>query len=154
LDNDTAGFLYFARTQETYDKYKTLQREWKIQKFYLAQIYGKLKIENWPVLEGGKLEIKLPIKHRTSEKMIAIQNPRDALKGRWKEHQAITTAELVHYDSQRDISTLLVSITKGIRHQIRVHLASACYPIIWDCLYGMSGNEEYLHLRSIGFQIP
>jgi 23S rRNA-/tRNA-specific pseudouridylate synthase len=27
LDNDTAGFLYFARTQETYDKYKTLQRE-------------------------------------------------------------------------------------------------------------------------------
>jgi 23S rRNA pseudouridine1911/1915/1917 synthase len=75
------------------------------------------------------------------------------LKGRWKEHQVTTQIEVIRYDPQKDISTLLVMISKGIRHQIRVHLASQGHPIIWDMLYGKKENEGYLHLRSIGFQI-
>lgn len=38
LDNDTGGFLYFARNQKAYDVYKELQKEEKITKYYLAQV--------------------------------------------------------------------------------------------------------------------
>jgi hypothetical protein len=38
LDNETAGFLYFAKTQEAFDRYRQLQSEGKINKWYIAQI--------------------------------------------------------------------------------------------------------------------
>lgn len=38
LDNETAGFLYFAKTQEAFDRYRQLQSEGKINKRYIAQI--------------------------------------------------------------------------------------------------------------------
>jgi len=38
LDNETAGLLYFAKTQEAFDKYRHLQSEGKINKWYIAQI--------------------------------------------------------------------------------------------------------------------
>ena len=38
LDNETAGFLYFAKTTEAFDRYRHLQSEGKINKRYIAQI--------------------------------------------------------------------------------------------------------------------
>lgn len=38
LDNETAGFLYFAKTQEAFDRYRQLQTEGKINKWYIAQV--------------------------------------------------------------------------------------------------------------------
>lgn len=38
LDNETAGFLYFAKTQEAFDRYRQLQAEGKVNKWYIAQI--------------------------------------------------------------------------------------------------------------------
>lgn len=38
LDNETAGFLYFAKTQEAFERYRQLQTEGKIHKRYIAQI--------------------------------------------------------------------------------------------------------------------
>jgi 23S rRNA-/tRNA-specific pseudouridylate synthase len=89
--------------------------------------------------------------HRSLEKMIAIKDAKDVKKGRWKEHKVETFVELLEYDKKFNISTLLVKIHKGIRHQIRVHLASIDFPIIGDPLYGESAKDEVLHLRSVGF---
>ena len=38
LDNETAGFLYFAKTQEAFDRYRQLQSEGRVHKWYIAQI--------------------------------------------------------------------------------------------------------------------
>ncbi|MEI6672470.1 MAG: pseudouridine synthase [bacterium] len=38
LDNETAGFLYFAKTQTAFDRYRQLQSEGKIHKWYIAKI--------------------------------------------------------------------------------------------------------------------
>lgn len=38
LDNETAGFLYFAKTKEAFDRYRELQAEGKVNKRYIAQI--------------------------------------------------------------------------------------------------------------------
>ncbi|MEI6774989.1 MAG: pseudouridine synthase [bacterium] len=38
LDNETAGFLYFAKTQKAFDRYRQLQTEGKVNKRYIAQV--------------------------------------------------------------------------------------------------------------------
>jgi 23S rRNA-/tRNA-specific pseudouridylate synthase len=117
LDNETAGFLYFAKTQEAFDKYRQLQSEGKINKWYIAQIQG--------VPNESAFEIDMPImRHKHKEdRMIFIRSPKDKLKGRSKIHNPSTIVKVLHTDKKTGISTLLVGIYKGVRHQIRVHLA-------------------------------
>ena len=38
LDNETAGFLYFAKSKEAFEKYRKFQSEGKVHKRYIAQI--------------------------------------------------------------------------------------------------------------------
>ena len=143
LDNDTAGFLYFVRSAQAKNKFLQFQKSWHIHKYYLAQVHGN----------GESQTIDNPIMHHKTqaEKMIVIKKPDTTVLWRAKPHYVHTRIENVHYDPQTNISTLLVTIDKGIRHQIRVHLASIWYPIIGDSLYGKKG--PHLHLWSIGFDL-
>ena len=65
LDNDTSGYLYFAKNFETYKKYKILQNRWKIYKIYVADVFGDYK-KFWKPI------IAYPIMHHKflKEKMI------------------------------------------------------------------------------------
>lgn len=45
LDNDTAGFLYFAKTPEIKEKYKKLQKSNAFYKLYVCDVYGKVSLE-------------------------------------------------------------------------------------------------------------
>ena len=153
LDNDTAGFLYFAKDVDTFDRYRHLQSQNHIEKHYIAQVFGSVL----PLLDKGGVRggfvVDFPIMHRSAEKMIAITDPKLIIKGRWQQHHVQTFVETLNYDPQTNISTLLVKIHKGIRHQIRVHLASVGFPIIGDPLYGENVRNDILHLRSIWFTI-
>jgi len=53
LDNETAGFLYFAKTPEAFAHFKSLQKSGSIKKYYLAQINGKLSLQD-KKMEDGK----------------------------------------------------------------------------------------------------
>lgn len=147
LDNETAGFLYFAKTQEAFDRYRHLQSEGKINKRYIAQI-------QWIPNETA-FEIDMPIMHHKhkEDRMIFIRGPKDELKGRSKVHHPSTIVKVLHTDTKTDVSTLLVGIYKGVRHQIRVHLAGIGYPVIGDTLYGKDTTPGKLRLWSVGFQI-
>jgi len=160
LDNDTAGFLYFAKDLSTFDQYRQLQAQNCSEKHYIAQVQGNITESSLRAASRHprrfgvwKQTISFPIMHRSLEKMIAIKDPKDLKKGRWKEHTIQTFVELLNYDKKSDISTLLVKIHKWIRHQIRVHLASIGFPIVGDSLYGENKDNEHLHLRSVGFNI-
>jgi 23S rRNA-/tRNA-specific pseudouridylate synthase len=90
--------------------------------------------------------------HRSiPEKMIAIRDSKDIRLWRSQQHHVATEIEILHYDDKEDITTILATITRGIRHQIRVHLASIGDVIIGDTLYGKKDGE--LHLRSIWFTL-
>lgn len=56
----------------------------------------------------------------------------------------------MHYDKKTNTSDIMIRITKGIRHQIRAHLASIGYPIIGDTIYSKQQHNSPLQLRSIG----
>lgn len=147
LDNETAGFLYFAKTQEAFDRYRQLQSEGKVHKRYIAQI-------QWTPKDSA-FEIDMPIMHHRhkEDRMIFIHSPKDELKGRSKVHHPKTIVKVLHTNPSTGISTLLVGIYKGVRHQIRVHLAGIGYPVIGDPLYGKDTKPGNLRLRSVGFQI-
>ena len=69
------------------------------------------------------------------DKMIVIQNPHDLRFGRSQQHDVSTQIEILHYDEKNNRTTILATITRGIRHQIRVHLASNGTAILGDSLY-------------------
>jgi 23S rRNA-/tRNA-specific pseudouridylate synthase len=47
------------------------------------------------------------------------------------------------------VTTLLVTISKWIRHQIRAHLSSIWFPIVWEKIYIKKAWSEKLQLFCI-----
>jgi 23S rRNA pseudouridine1911/1915/1917 synthase len=146
LDNETSWLLYFAKNLEIFDKYRQWQKEGKIKKFYIAQVFWKFNY--------NKIEINYPIMHHKSkaDRMIFIKTPKDLLKWRSRQHNVKTDVQLLNYNEHSNISTLQIMITKWIRHQIRVHLSSLWYPIIWDSIYSNNfkqKSDQNLRLWSI-----
>ena len=140
LDNDTWGLVYFAWNKRFFNKYKKLQLQWKVEKFYIAEVVGKV--------EFFEKELDYPIMHHKGDKkMVTLTKKYDQKKWRWKIHNRITYIQVQKYDSKTDTTTLKVKIHRWIRHQIRVHLATLWYPIIWDKLYWWKENN-ILHLWS------
>ncbi len=152
LDNETAGLLYFAKTLSTSDDYRQQQVQLNVKKHYIAQISGKFN-NNTPLKLWNGGIIDFPIMHRSSKRMIAIKTSKDIKKWSWKQHQVQTLIEFLEYDPKYNISTLLVTIHKGIRHQIRVHLASIASPIIWDSIYNTDSSHWALNLWSVWCEI-
>lgn len=165
LDNETGGFLYFARSPEAFAHFKSLQKSELVKKFYLAQTEWELKHGNMEIWKNeGKnhtflhpsippsFHIQFPIMHSKSnpEKMVAIRDVKDVRLGRSQLHEVSTQIDILQYDKKTNVTTMLATITKGVRHQIRVHMANNGTAIIGDNVYGKT--KDFLHLRSIGFQ--
>lgn len=151
LDNDTGGFLYFAKNIESYELYKEQQQKLAIQKMYITQVHGNPFFKS----NEGFITIETPIMHHRfdNQKMIFINHEKDKNQWRWEPHLVSTTIELISYDQEKNISLLRVMIHKWIRHQIRVHLKSIWAPILGDKLYGPKQPiSDTLHLRSIGMK--
>lgn len=151
LDNDTWGFLYFAKNPQSYQLYKDQQKKWEIQKMYLAEVYGN------PFFKANSIitTIETPIMHHRfdEEKMIVLIDEKDKNNGRWIPHKVSTTIELIDYNKEKNTSLLRIMIHKGTRHQIRVHCKSIWAPIVGDPLYWPKPLiSDTLHLRSIGMK--
>lgn len=124
LDNATAWLLFFAKNQIIFHSYKEAQADWKIQKIYYADLYGHIT--------NAKVVINNPIYHHYSD------NSRMTLEqriGRWKGNEAETIIEPYYYDPIRNITSCIVTITKWVRHQIRIHCASIGHHINGDRVY-------------------
>jgi len=153
LDWPTTWLLYFAKNLKVYNKFRELQKDWKIDKYYLAVVYGNIQDwvdENWNV-------INYPIMHHryNDDRMVVIRWDWDSLKWKWNIHEVETEICEIDYDEKDNLSIILVKIHKWIRHQIRAHLSSIWYPICGDTLYCKSKNQAFnkLQLFSIWMNI-
>jgi 23S rRNA pseudouridine1911/1915/1917 synthase len=177
LDTDTSGLLYFARSREVYEQYRAWQRAGIIQKYYLAQVWWDVgrnvkKIDDWQLtIDGGNTGfvesqadgfiLRFPIMHHRhdAERMSSVQTPAAveqlARRGRGNILTPETFVSVVSYDREDNTSIVRVMIRQGVRHQIRVHLATLGNPILGDLLYGSKDAwyASLLQLVSAGCKI-
>ena len=144
LDNETMGLLYFAKNPLFKQKYLELQEQNLILKYYLADVY-------WEFYEDERT-ITYPIAHHAfdEKKMVAVKSATE--KFRWKPNNVETQVKKIFYDTEKNITTLLVTIHKRIRHQIRCHLSSIGYPIVGEKIYIKKKSSENLCLWSLWLQ--
>ncbi|HKN00148.1 MAG TPA: RluA family pseudouridine synthase [Candidatus Binataceae bacterium] len=149
LDNGTSGALLIARTQESFAKLRAAIRGGKILRTYEALVAGNLPT---------RLELNHPIAHHpvNPEKMTLGDSSSQQRKRAGR--IAVTIVEPI----RRIAASTLVRVTPrtGSRHQIRVHLANAGFPIVGDVLYGgpkvdaLLEGRFWLHLREVELGSP
>ena len=140
LDWPTMWLLYFAKNSKIYNKFRELQKEWKVDKFYVAVVYGNIQKwvdENWNVISYLIMHHKY-----NDDRMVVIRWGWDSSKWKWNLHEVETEICEIEYDEKENLSTIVVKIHKWIRHQIRAHLSSIWYPICGDNLYCKSKNQS------------
>ncbi len=150
LDNGTSGALIIARNPASFAFLRGAIRGGRIERHYLALLSGH---------PGAKLELAAPIAHhpKNPRKMIVVGEQAPAA-GRAAARPAFTIAEPV----RRIGACTLVRVTpkSGMRHQIRVHLADAGFPLMGDELYGgpplngLPPGRFFLHLSAMRFLSP
>ena len=71
LDNNTWWLLYFAKSKEIFEEYKKLQWEFKIDKYYIANVYWNIRYSN----KDWQLKIDYPIMHSRyfHDRMITVK---------------------------------------------------------------------------------
>ncbi len=137
LDTHTSGLVVFARNQAFYDKLSACQDNGEFVKTYIAHTDGK---------DIGKTEI--------SSYFRAFGPGRRMVKA---ESDASKAGSSVLYSTKIRFlgkGVYECTISKGFRHQIRVHLASSGCPIKGDCLYNPSSEEVFMHLECIQVSWP
>jgi len=118
LDKDTSGLLVIARTPKAYEDLTTAFAERRVDKRYLALVYGT------PKEPAGRIEASIG-RHPTRRKEMAVRSA-----GR----PALTLYKTL--GTNNGISALELNLATGRTHQIRVHLKSVGLPLIGDPLYG------------------
>lgn len=153
LDSATTWLLYFAKNPKIYSRFREMQQQNKIDKYYVAVVYGQIFsriVQNWNI-------INYPIMHHkfSDDRMIVVKSEWDEKKWKWKQHFVCTEICEYEYLHEENISVVLVKIHKWIRHQIRAHLSSIWFPICGDKLYCKSKNQKFdkLQLFSVWIQI-
>lgn len=143
LDTDTCWLLYFAKTRDIKNAWKSLQKKWAITKYYIADVPGnvtwKMRVIGYPIIHHPQ----------SKDRMICLSNSANNIYHKSKLLYCETRVEKLYYDEVRNFSCLLVSINKWVRHQIRCHLAAIGSPIVGERLYKKKKDTGILHLRSI-----
>ncbi len=130
LDKDTSGLIIFAKSEELQFKLSDIFKQRKIEKKYIAVVYGKLNetrgIITYPIA-----------RHKQNRKIMCVSN-----NGK----PAIT--EFVLKDYANNYSLLELDLKTGRTHQIRVHLKAINHPIVGDSLYSTAKKNIRLMLHS------
>jgi 23S rRNA pseudouridine1911/1915/1917 synthase len=146
LDRGTSGLLLIAKNQKSFEYLKEQFQERKIQKTYVALVYGQLK--------NKRAVIETPL-----GKLGTRQTTRVHGKNELKEKIAITEYAVLKEFS--NYSLLEVMPRTGRTHQIRVHLKSIGHPVVCDPLY--AGKKAvcpselgrlFLHAQKLSFVSP
>ncbi|OEU64719.1 MAG: pseudouridine synthase [Desulfovibrio sp. S3730MH75] len=137
LDNSTSGILLVAFGHDASRRFKGFEEAGQVEKEYLARVVGSPRPE---FVVKNELDTD-------SRAVTKVLDDDAADRLRWS--YADRVAEL-----DAGVSLVKVRISKGARHQIRAHLASAGFPIVGDEVYGEASVDAkmYLHNQRISFE--
>ena len=150
LDTPTSGIVLAARNRDTYDALISLQAQDKITKTYRAEISRERKdlagFEVFPYSFGSGNKMKIISSFRSYGPKGASVRP--VLEKRKGDERLYTT--IVEKSSGKSV---VCTITRGFRHQIRSHLSWMGNPILGDERYG-GEEDERLRLEAIKMSFP
>ena len=118
LDKDTSGVMVVARTPAAYQQLSTAFAERRIDKQYLAIVYGR------PKTTAGSITKPIARHPQRRKEMSVIEGGRPATTG----YRVL--------ESAAGISLLQIELATGRTHQIRVHLKDLGHPLVGDPTYG------------------
>jgi len=120
LDKDTSWIIMIAKTDFMMNYLANIIKKRKIGKYYLAIVFWKIKTHKF------KIESQIWRDPNNRLKM-TVKNPISA-------KNAITYWEILDYIENK-YTLLKIKIETWRTHQIRVHLSSIGFPILWDKVY-------------------
>ncbi len=150
LDNGTSGALIVARTADALTALRAAIKSGAVVRRYQALVAGRL---------DHPLDLDRRIAHHP-------KNPRKMIIGDPEslDRRRLGRAAGTHAEPLRRVGAgwTLVAVTPrtGSRHQIRVHLADAGFPIVGDTLYGgpeapeLARGRFWLHLLTLALDSP
>ena len=152
LDNNTSGLLAAAKTEKAFAKLRAIWKSPEVVKKYTALVLGRTP-------PSGTISIPIAHHARKKKKMVT---------GGKKAREAYTEFKTIRHfppagGHGKNYSLLEVKIQTGVRHQIRIHLASIGHPIAGDPLYQKTKFREqdilklprhFLHLSYLQFPHP
>ncbi len=139
LDTATSGLLLAARTPDAYAALREQFRARTVEKHYLALVEGHLQT-------AGHVTCCLaPTGPRGQSMRVVLPD---------QGHEAYTAYAPVALLPEHSLVRL--TITTGVRHQIRAHLAALGYPIVGDTRYGSLSTAPRLclHAEALAFTSP
>lgn len=132
LDRNTSGLLVFASDNKAYEELLSAFKHRTIDKFYLAEVYGKLAVK----------KARLTAYLYKDEKNSQVKIYDSLVKGSQK---IITEYEVV--EERENTSLLSVKLITGKTHQIRAHLAHVGHFIVGDGKYGDVKINKALNIK-------
>ena len=151
LDKDTSWVLISAKNYEALQYINQIIRDRKISKKYLTIV-----VWNFP----KNLKINKPLEKVFNEK---FNKNHVVISKNWQEAKTECRCEKTFsHPILWQISLVRVQIHTWRMHQIRVHLADAWFPVLWDITYwnpvinrklykNLKINRQLLHCREYGF---
>lgn len=171
LDNLTSGLLVVARQNDVLKKLRERWNSDEVIKEYTALVVGRIPM---------RLTLTSKIAHHPTKKKKMMVCETEVKSKKYKARPASSEVErLEYFDLQKThfktlpqvrkagdagrYSLVKVRIKTGLRHQIRVHLASIGNPIAGDTLYQNANKRAhdklglkrpFLHLSRLVFKHP
>ena len=145
LDNGTSGALLVALAPSAFTALRDAIRSGRIRRDYQALVAGNLN-------ESLELDKSLAHDPRNARRMMVVARNADGAR------VAATAVKPIR--RLGDFTLVWARPRTGMRHQIRVHLADAGYPIAGDTLYdgppldALAAGRFWLHLAEIEFRSP
>ncbi|GIW39742.1 MAG: pseudouridine synthase [Candidatus Binatia bacterium] len=145
LDRGTSGVVLGARKPELYRELREAFRRRSVRKEYWALVEGDV---------AGEGCVSVPLV-RGSRRGSVVRPARRGERGRPAETRFLP---VVRYGK---VTLLRVTISTGVLHQVRVHLASVGHPVVGDERYGatrfprlLAPGRHALHATRIEFDHP
>ncbi len=141
LDFLTTGLLIVCKKISDYKNLRANFSDLVKEKIYIANVSGIIKEDSKELLNiltpagsmGHKIKVSLADKNN---------------------HNAHLTFQVLKRFEEKNMTTIKISLTQGIRHQIRAQLAYLGYPILNDPLYSnIDKNDVNMHLHCYLYQI-